>query len=446
MRGGPVREATPHGEQRRLCVALVVVGGVEGVRSTVHALRLYHPEVVERINLLILDEHPESPVAPLLNALEETVPNLRYVPYYARGSATPEDVIFTEADADIVLCGESHSLLEAGALAALIAWFDAHPTSSDLLQGTLLGDDLAAVAGGALETGADRGLDGSVSAAGGAPGQGATPSSTRARGFGLFACRREVWAARDPDARLGTGGLLEQPKHGDGARCRPALRWTRRPSLGVASPFGYFDTIFCLNLDHETARWEEMSQRFARLEIDWRVERVSAVATPENHHLGCALSYRRMLAEAKKRRCRNVLIIEDDAIFLDTTLAVMRTAVAELSEREWDLFYLGGAVWSQTFPLAENSTSLEVPRGITTTHALAFNESVYDAILAEIPEEGDPALAAWIDANLAIDQYLAQCITAGLYRTFIVSPRVATQPALRHWPEADLALAHRYVI
>ncbi len=153
-----------------------------------------------------------------------------------------------------------------------------------------------------------------------------------------------------------------------------------------------------------------------------------------------------MLAEAKKRRCRNVLIIEDDAIFLDTTLAVMRTAVAELSEREWDLFYLGGAVWSQTFPLAENSTSLEVPRGITTTHALAFNESVYDAILAEIPEEGDPALAAWIDANLAIDQYLAQCITAGLYRTFIVSPRVATQPALRHWPEADLALAHRYVI
>jgi hypothetical protein len=101
---------------------------------------------------------------------------------------------------------------------------------------------------------------------------------------------------------------------------------------------------------------------------------------------GHALSFRKIVAGARFRGYRNVLLVEDDAIFHDSTIDVLPAIEADLEHRRWHLLYLG-AVWSQRFPFAPRSAVLQIPRGITCTHCVAVNEPAFDRILADIPAE-----------------------------------------------------------
>lgn len=211
------------------------------------------------------------------------------------------------------------------------------------------------------------------------------------------------------------------------------------------SPFAFFDAIFCLNLDSQTDRWREATRRYRTLGIAGRVERFPAAPTPDNHHRGCTLSWRRMVAESARRDCESFLGFEDDAIFLDDTLAVVGAAVADLAGQEWDLFYLGAAVWSQVFPFVEGSAALQECKRVTCTHAVAVHRRAYARILADIPV-GEAEFDVWLAEWLAIDQYLSRRIADGTFRALITAPRVATQPLLLNYDDADRALADRYVI
>ncbi len=219
----------------------------------------------------------------------------------------------------------------------------------------------------------------------------------------------------------------------------------------VANPFSFFDAIFALNLDEATERWQAAQHRYAVLDIGWRVERFPAVATPDNHHRGCTQSWRAMIAEADRRGYANVLILEDDAVFLDDTLQVLAGATRELADQEWDLCFLGACVHAQEFPLAPGCRRLQTCGQVTCTHALAVHRRAFARILADIP---DPARRRrrrrpWTRGSTewsAIDQYFGRGLADGVFRGLITTPRVATQPALRTYADADLALADRYVI
>ena len=150
-----------------------------------------------------------------------------------------------------------------------------------------------------------------------------------------------------------------------------------------------------------------------------------------------------MVAAARERGLGNFLGIEDDAIFLDDTLAVLRRAIPELEGRAWDLLYLGGADWEPPTGIP-GCAGLRAPRTLTCTHALAVNEPAYDRLLADLPETD--GMDEWITAHLAIDQFLAQQVNAGFYRAYVVHPRVATQHELTFSDDLDGALADRYTI
>jgi hypothetical protein len=325
-------------DQARLCVGIVTPGDVDGAKLTAQAIHLYHPEVAEHSSFVILDSRLE-------------------------GAAAARDRCFREADADIVCCIDSYALLEPGALAAVLGFFDAHPGSRDPIEGA-----------------------------------------------GYIACRRDAW----------------------------------QPST-TPSPFEFFDAIFCLNLDSETQRWADATRRHAQLGIAHRVERFPGVATPGNSHRGIAMAYRRMIAEAKRRGYEHLLVFEDDAVFLDDTLDIMRCVVVELADIEWDLCYLGACVWSQAFAPLAGSAVLQACGPVTCTHAVAFHRRAYERLLAEIPADADD-LDRFIAAEVAIDQYLSRRIADGTYRAVITSPRVASQPNLLDWDQADAELGHRYVI
>jgi hypothetical protein len=213
----------------------------------------------------------------------------------------------------------------------------------------------------------------------------------------------------------------------------------------MTNPFTYFDAIYCLNLDSQPDRWRDVADRFATLGILPLVERISAVSTPENHHRGCALSWREMVFRAEGLGLEHFLGFEDDVMFLDDTLVVVEGAVAELDQVAWDLCYFGACVHDLVFPFLTDSIVLQECGIVSCSHALAIHRRAFAQILSDIPEDR-ASFDRWIDDQLAIDQYLARRIADGTFKAVICSPRVATQPALRNHADADLALADRYVI
>jgi hypothetical protein len=454
----------------------------DGVYFSVQAIRLYHPEVTDRTEILVVDNHPSGPCARPLKDLERHVAGYRYVPYERGQGTAVRDLVFREANAEFVLCMDSHVLFRPGALARLVEYLLAHPDSPDLWQGPLVSDNLelhgthfdpvwrAGMYG--IWATDPRGLD-----------PDGPPFDIPMQGLGVFGCRRAAWPGFNP--RLsgfgGEEGYLHEKIRRAGGRtlCLPFLGWVHRfgrpfgprytvgledrvrnyllvhDELGLdpgpaiehferewgaervrplverveqelRGPFHFFDAIYCINLDRETERWESVMRQARALGIDHRIRRFPAIETPHNHHIGCGLSHRAIIAEAKWQGLRNVLTLEDDIVFAKDIADVLARSLAELTEREWQLLYLGGHRWGQTFPLAPGCRFLQTAQRLTCLHAVAFHEGAYDRILEEVPAT-PTAMARWLQDQGALDQYLARRF-AGV--SLVTCPSVATQPAI----------------
>ncbi len=465
----------------KLTVGMAFYDDFDGVYFTVQALRLFHPEVANDIEILVIDNHPQSPAGNAVRQLTGWVPTMRYLPCSEFNGTAVRDYVFRYARGDAVLCIDSHVMIEPGALARLIDFFEAHPDCRDLLQGPLVYDDLSTVSthcdpvwrGGMFGTwGCDpRGVD-----------RDAEPFEIPLQGLGLFACRRDAWLGFNPSFRGfgGEEGYIHEKYRQAGHRtlCLPFLRWLHRfgrpqgqeyanlwddrmrnyllgcEELGLDSqpvedhfeahigpqlvdhvrkswvierdnPFRFFDVIYCINLDRQTGRWEGVSRRFAALGIEKRIRRFSAIETADNHHVGCLLSHRAIVEFAQRAGFENVLVFEDDVIFHDAALHYLRRAVAELRDVPWRFFYLGGATWNKEYPKVPGCRFLDQPRsGPTTTHAIAYHRTGYDFLLSELPKDAESA-KAWLDKNVGIDQFLAS--KPG---RVVISPMIASQPSL----------------
>ncbi len=45
-------------DHARLCVGIITLGDLDGAWLTIQAIRLYHPEVVDRVSFLVIDDDP----------------------------------------------------------------------------------------------------------------------------------------------------------------------------------------------------------------------------------------------------------------------------------------------------------------------------------------------------------------------------------------------------
>lgn len=463
-----------------LTIGMATFDDYDGVYFTIQAIRLYHPEVTRDTEILIVDNNPEGPCARALQDLETWVERCRYIPSRDIAGTAVRNVVFDRARTDFVLCLDSHVLVAPGAIRGLIGYLEANPGCRDLLQGPLVMDNLETVSthfdaawrDGMYGTWAtdERGVD---------PRQ--EPFEVPMQGLGLFACRKDAWLGFNPRFRGfgGEEGYIHEKFRQAGHRtlCLPFLRWIHRfnrplgapyrprwedrirnyfigfRELGLdtspmeahfaarlgaqtvhdvtasvehepGNPFDFFETICCINRDADVTRWARMRESFARLGILRRVKRFSAVETPWNHHIGCALSHRAILAEARAQRSRNVLVFEDDALFLERTLPYLDENLDELAQIEWDVFHLGGCRWGNVYPKAAGCRVLERVTQLTCTHAVAYNHTVYDRLLGSLPDNV-AEMAPWIEHHAAIDQYLNH-----IERRFISWPVLASQPGL----------------
>ena len=473
---------TPRGPRRLLTIGMATHDDYDGVYFSVQAIRLYHPEVTERTEILVVDNHPGGPCAGPLKALDQHVAGYRYLPYERTQGTAVRDVVFREANADFVLCMDSHVLFRPGALARLLDYLEARSGSLDLWQGPLLGDDLKVQAthfdpvwraGMFGVWGMDpRGL-----------GSDGPEFEIPMQGLGVFGCRQAAWPGFNPRLRGfgGEEGYLHEKVRRAGGRslCLPFLGWMHRfnrpfgPRYAVSvddrvrnyllahdelgwdpgpaidhlgqefgaervgravervaqelrGPFHFFDAIYCINLDRETGRWESVMRQSKALGIDHRVRRFAAIETPHSHHIGCALSHRAIVAEAQWLGLRNVLVLEDDVLFSRQTVDVLAQSLAELAGQSWSLLHLGGHRGGGALPFAPGGQFLQAARGLTGLHAVAYHCSAYARILAEVPAT-PTAMARWLRAHQGIDHYYALHLGG---TSLVTWPSVASRPSL----------------
>jgi hypothetical protein len=493
----PVPEPTPPGPPTRLTVGMATYDDYDGVFFTVEAIHLYQ-ELTGSIEFLVVDNHPQGPAAEHLKALDHKVPGFRYVPFDGYRGTAVRDLVFREATSDLVVCLDSHVLLRPGALARVVAHLDTHP--DDFVHGPLLNED-GSVHATHFEPVWQDGMfgfwDGDVRD----DDPTAPAFEIEMSGLAAFACRRDAWPGLNPRFRgFGSeeGYLQEKVRRRVGrVVCLPGFGYVHRfgrprgPSylndlgerirnyvigwseLGwdvseiaqhfstlldaelasrlfqaarreVDNPLSAFDAIFCLQVDQHVDDWPDVWGRLDALGVGKVTERFPALVTPENHHAGCARSHRAMIGEARRRGLETVLVVEEDAIFLDDTLAVMQRVLDDLGDRPWDLLYLGGMHWKPPRSVPWSDVLVE-PTGLTCTHAVVYRHTAFDRLLVEIPED-DVEFDAWLERYVAIDQYLPRRIEEGAFRAYATTPRVASQPSLLHYENADKTLAERYTI
>ncbi len=254
---GRVPEPTPPRGPAELTIGIATRDDYDGAWFTIASLRLHHRELMYRVEILLLDDHPEGLAAPALKALDRIVPNLRYLPVTGSRPAPVRDLLFRHAQGETVLVLDGHVLLAPGALAAVLDHFAVRPGCRDLVQGPLLAEDTYTVAGCRLDPVWEAGTYGLRADDPRAHDLGGPAFDIEMQDLGLFACRRDAWPGLNPWFR-GLGGeegyLHEKVRRGGGRTlCLPALRWMRRRPSGVPCPPAWDDRI----RDHLIA-WREL--------------------------------------------------------------------------------------------------------------------------------------------------------------------------------------------
>lgn len=489
-----IPEATPAGPKKRLTIGMATYDDYDGVYFSVQAVRLFHPEVTEQTEIIVIDNNPEGACAQDLKRLEQNVANYRYIPFKEQTGTAVRDQIFRQANADYVLSMDCHVLIQPGGLQRLLDYLDQQEDCRDLLQGPMLSDDLAEISTHFEEVWGG-GMYGRWATDERAADIDAEPFEIPMQGLGLFVCKKEAWVGFNPRFRGfgGEEGYVHEKfrRRGGKVICLPFLRWVHRFArpLGVPyllnwhdrifnyltglqengldsaaarehfsellgkepaadifrqveeelkSPFFFFDAIYCITLDFEGSRARSIMESFKALGIEKRVRFFEAIATPENHHIGCALAHRKIICQARQYGFENVLVFEDDAIFLDDTIACLRRNVADLQGVDWNLFYLGGYGDRKSYPTAENCRYLKKPSIITCTHAIAYNRSVFEKLANDIPATPDNT-EGWIGKHVAIDQYLLE-----IDKRFVAEPAVTTQVAML--PHEDEKYRKRFTL
>lgn len=245
----PVPPPTPHRTTRKaLTIGMATYDDYDGVYFSLQAMRLYQPDVIEDVEFIVIDNHPNGPCAEALKSIETDIPNYRYIPMNAHSGTAVRDFVFAEARGDNVLCMDCHVLLAPRAVGRLLRYFQDNPDTQDLLQGPMVSDNLVAIA-----THFDpvwrKGMFGvwGTDARGEDPD--APPFEIPMQGLGVFACRAAVWPGFNTNFRGfgGEEGYIHEKFRQRGGRtlCLPFLRWVHRfkRPMGVPYPNSWDDRV-----------------------------------------------------------------------------------------------------------------------------------------------------------------------------------------------------------
>jgi hypothetical protein len=116
-------------------------------------------------------------------------------------------------------------------------------------------------------------------------------------------------------------------------------------------------------------------------------------------------SHLEILKLASQLNQNKILVFEDDAQFIGKSEDLINS-ISQLSETEWDLFYLG---YNCTVPVSRVKPNLAQLFKAYTTHAIAYNSSFFNYAISSIQSGQIQIIDVWL-ANVV--QYRFKCLGA----------------------------------
>jgi len=141
----------------------------------------------------------------------------------------------------------------------------------------------------------------------------------------------------------------------------------------------YVDKIYIINLDERTDRWKHVQNEMKKLGIK-NYTRFSAIKPPleeipkeyynkyrlagrdHNKYIqactGSKLSQIAVMTQANSANLDKILIVQDDAMFIDNADEIFNKAIEQLEDFEWDILYLTGNHVQKPGKVSENLVRL----------------------------------------------------------------------------------------
>lgn len=226
-----LNDLCPERIRPKLTIGMATHDDYDGVYFSVMNIVLNHRDCLEDIELLIIDNNPNSKHGAATRGLADRVPNMRYISAGEYQGTAIRELIFHEALGDYTLCMDCHVFLHAGVLKRLLKYFDANPNSKDLLHGPIFYDNHSDYSTHMVPEWHD-GFYGRWAKDDLGSQEENPPFEIPMQGLGLFACVKQNWVGFNHKFRGfgGEEGYVHEKfrQHGGRVLCLPFLRWTHR--------------------------------------------------------------------------------------------------------------------------------------------------------------------------------------------------------------------------
>ena len=214
-----------------LTLGMATYDDYDGVYFTIMSLVLYHSDVIDQVEILVVDNNPDSKHGEAVKGLCKRVPQARYFSAGEYKGTAVRELVFTLARGKFVACMDCHVFLHQGSVAHLLDYFEQNPQSSDLFHGPLFYDGLTSFSTH-MKPEWNAGFYGVWGRDERGKNFDAEPFEIPIQGLGLFACRRDAWPGFNKRFRGfgGEEGYIHEKvrQRGNKVLCLPFLRWTHR--------------------------------------------------------------------------------------------------------------------------------------------------------------------------------------------------------------------------
>jgi GR25 family glycosyltransferase involved in LPS biosynthesis len=174
----------------------------------------------------------------------------------------------------------------------------------------------------------------------------------------------------------------------------------------------YFDKIYCINLDRRKDRWEETIKELDKWGLTDEVERYSAIDGKDIKgsypislgNVGLIDTNIKILEEAKEKKYKNILILEDDVEFTN--------GIKDLKDyydnipKDYDMIWFGG---NHNLHMGKSLSRVNEKiiklHSTYATHAVMINESMFDVIPTLISKKRKPIDVYYCDLQKSFNCY-----------------------------------------
>lgn len=218
---------------KKLTIGSAVYDDFDGVYFSYQSLRLNNQDILDDLDLLIIDNNPESSQGRTTKSFCKKTRGIRYIPYTDKTSTAVRNEIFKNAQGEFCMSIDCHVLFEPNTVSKLIKYFEENPDTKDLFHGPMLYD---VINGHDPCTHMDPIWRDNMYGTWGNDKRGNDishpPFEIPMHGLGIFACKTDEWLGfhENFEGFGGEEGYIHKKykKAGRKTWCLPFLRWLHR--------------------------------------------------------------------------------------------------------------------------------------------------------------------------------------------------------------------------